>query len=338
MQTTLGDLTTAIERDERARYQFKHLQARLNRWPTPDFPSTPEGTRMKAAVAAATTGGFPDYRNRTDAIVKLARTLLTQMGISPSPVNVLGYDVPVDPGGGFITETGPIPAGTLILPTVRTMIGRIGGIFGMSREIMRATDGKSQSDFQRAFTMALRRIENRELLSDTAPVAGQHPGGLLYTAPDLGTGSPGAIESDIEALFSFVSNGDPIRPFFITSPRGALWHALQRHENGARFPNVKINGGDIAGVPLLTSAAAGNKLILVDAGRLLITDEGLEITASDEAAIQLSDAPSAGATNLVSAFQTDTTFVRLQRYVGWVKAGDDVIAYAELSELAGSPD
>ena len=48
----------------------------------------------------------------------------------------------------------------------------------------------------------------------------------------------------------------------------------------------------------------------VDAGKLLVVDEGLESRASRQAAIQMSDAPTDGATNVVAAFQTNTVFVR----------------------------
>lgn len=324
--------------DRIAKAQFDGLQQRLNGGSVMDLPDSPEHRRLKAAAAAATTAGLPDYRATTDQIVKLARSLVTLMGVSPSPPNVPTYGLPADPGGGFIAQGRPIPAGTLSLDPVWTMIGKIGGIFAISRELVRATDGKAQNDFQRAFTYALRRIENRELLSTTAPIADEHPGGLLHGAPEISAGSAAAIESDIEALFAYVSDGDPIRPFFIASPRAALWLALQQHEGGARFPDVRINGGSIAGVPLLVSAAAANRLILVDAGRLLVTDEGLEVSRSQEAAIQLSTTPSDGATNLVAAFQTNTVFVRLIRYVGWVKSGDDVVAFSEIDALAGSPD
>ena len=43
--------------------------------------------------------------------------------------------------------------------------------------------------------------------------------------------------------------------------------------------------GDIAGVPLLTSPAAGNRVVLVDAGKLAVTDLGLEVSASEQAVL-----------------------------------------------------
>jgi hypothetical protein len=116
-----------------------------------------------------------------------------------------------------------------------------------------------------------------------------------------------------------------------------VWVSLQRTESGARFPNARVDGtGDVAGIRLLTSRAAANQLVLVDAGRLSVVDEGLEVDRSPAGAVQLSDTPSSPA-SLVSALQTSTELIRLTRYLSWTRAGDDVVAFTTIDELAGSP-
>ena len=160
---------------------------------------------------------------------------------------------------------------------------------------------------------------------------------VIAPAPEFGSGSPGDLETAIAEMFAYVTDGQAVAPYFITSPRVALWMALQRTSTGARFPDARFKGGSIGGIPLLTSAGAGNKLILVDAGKLLTVDEGLELQGSRQAAIQMSDAPALGGTNIVSAFQTNTVFVRIMRFVHWTLVTDDAVAYTEIPELAGSP-
>ncbi len=78
---------------------------------------------------------------------------------------------------------------------------------------------------------------------------------------------------------------------------------------------------------------AGNRVILVDAGKLAVTDLGLEVSASEQAALQMSTTPTAGAANVVPACQTDTSFVRIIRYVHWTLATDNAVAFNEISEL-----
>ena len=299
-----------------------------------------EEAHMKAAVTAAGLSGFPDARSTTDAILKLAepRRLLAQLGGIPSEPNTVVYDIPMDPAGGFVPENEPIPMIAISGASVRTGIGKIAAIYGLDEGLVRATEGRMRSVFDQTITRLIWLLENRELLSSTAAVPNGRPAGLLASAPDFGGGSPGDLETAIADMFAYVTDGQAVRPFFIMSPRAALWAALQRTETGARFPHVKITGGDIAGIPLLVSAAAGNKLILIDAGKLLVVDEGVQIEGSRQAAVQMSDTPSVGATNVVAAFQTNTMLVKIQRYVHWTLVTDDAVAYTEIPELAGSPD
>lgn len=331
---TLSDYTLAIETDRRARAQFDLIRHKML-----GIPVDTELIR-KAAVTAVTTTGVPDARATSDAILKLAepRRLLAQMRGVPSPPNTVVFDVPMDAAGGFVSESEPIPMIQLAAGSTRTGIAKIAAIYGISDELVRATDGVMRSRFDQTITRLIWLTENRELLSTTAAVVNGRPAGLLASAPEFGGASAGDLETAIAEMFAYVTDGQAVLPYFITSGRVALWAALQRTSTGARFPNVRINGGDIAGIPLLVSAAAGNKLILVDAAKLLVVDEGLELQGSRQAAIQMSDAPSIGAQNVVAAFQTNVVFVKVQRYVHWVLVTDDAVAFTEIPELAGSPE
>ena len=61
------------------------------------------------------------------------------------------------------------------------------------------------------------------------------------------------------ALWRAVRDGEPDRPYFITSGYGAVYLASLRNEDGAlSFPNVSaVGGGTLFGVPQLVSKAAG---------------------------------------------------------------------------------
>lgn len=331
---TLPDYTASIEIDRRARAQFDLIRHKLL-----GIPIDTEMVR-KAAVTAVTTTGMIDARATSDAILKLAepRRLLAQMRGVPSPPHTTVFDIPMDASaGGFVPENEPIPMIQFTAGSALTGLGKIAGIYAITEELVRATDGVMRTRFDQTITRLVWLAENRELLSTTAAVANGRPAGLLASAPEFGGASAGDLETAIAEMFAYVTDGQAVQPFIITSPRAALWMALQRTSTGARFPNVRINGGDIAGIPLLVSVAAGNKLILVDAGKLLVVDEGLELEGSRQAAIQMSDAPVVGATNVVAAFQTNVVFVKVQRYVHWTRVTDDAVAYTEIPELAGSP-
>lgn len=88
-------------------------------------------------------------------------------------------------------------------------------------------------------------------------------------------------------------------------------------------------------MPLLISKAAAANLILVDALTIAVADGGIELSTSEHAAVVQDTAPSAPA-NVVSGFQTNTSFLRIVRYLHWVKGYADSVGFLTLP-IAGSP-
>ena len=96
-------------------------------------------------------------------------------------------------------------------------------------------------------------------------------------------------------------------------------------------------GGDILGIPLVISAAAGNRLILVDANQVAVHLGNLETEGSGEASIEMTDSPSSGSAQQTSLWQRTSVCVRLSVTATWALLADDAVSFVELSELGGSP-
>jgi hypothetical protein len=96
------------------------------------------------------------------------------------------------------------------------------------------------------------------------------------------------------------------------------------------------DAGDLLGAPLVISQSAGPYLVLVDASDLAIADGGLSVGVSEMAAIQMSDTPTPGAAQLVSAWQNDLVFLRVVRHVHWQLGHADGAAFTTLP-IGGSP-
>jgi hypothetical protein len=143
------------------------------------------------------------------------------------------------------------------------------------------------------------------------------------------------LSAGLEALWKDVRDGDPDRPHFVLSARAAMYlHAL--HEDGAPlFPHVGPMGGTIATVPAVINAAAGNKLILIDAAHIAVSDDGLLVDVANAASVALDDAPSSPA-SLTSVWQSNTSFIRMTRLINWTTTADDAVGVIELP-LDGSP-
>src|SRR5262245_184159 len=184
---------------------------------------------------------------------------------------------------------------------------------------------------------AIRDLEDEALLDSTPAIASERPAGLLYGLTSVGVGSPADIASDLAELWRAVRGGEPEAPAFICAPRAAVYLAtLTAADGGLLFPNAGPLGGTIWNVPLIVSRAAQDFLILIDAGALLVHDDGLTIERSNQTAIQLTTTPSSGPTNLVSGFQTNTRFIKITRFLNWKLGYSDAIALLTLP--IGSPN
>lgn len=352
MDKDLRDLTNRMETNAQARLFLKSKKRNLARLASgPSF--VPEWDAEldryeKAAVGAMSVGNdtaLQRLNGRAYFDIALKRTLLRQMtGMLPVPpltsVGSLRGTLPV---GTWKTEGGAYPAARVNIQQQRTEVTSFGFILPFSKELAQATDDRALSTFERLLTRALVHTEDLLLLDDNAAVDQTSPEGLLYGVGDSGGGSPSVLDDAISAMWHNVSSGDPISPYFVASARGALYLSLLREEGTPRFPNISlVGGGNISGVPLLISQAAGNRLILVDAARLAVADEGVEAEGSKYAAVQLDDAPTMNSTTptpaqAVSAFGTNFVFLKVVRYLHWSRLADDCVGYVTLPVLDGSP-
>ena len=107
-------------------------------------------------------------------------------------------------------------------------------------------------------------------------------------------------------------------------------------QEGHAFANAKLIGGSILGAPLISSAAAGNRLILLDAAELAIYDGPINVERSGVASLAMSDSPSSPASQ-TSLFQTDAVGVKLEYATSWALLSDDGAAALELTALGVSP-
>ena len=92
--------------------------------------------------------------------------------------------------------------------------------------------------------------------------------------------------------------------------------------------------GTLGGVPVVHSAAAGARLILIDGAAVGVADDGLIIDNGPSAAVEFSATPDGGG-GLVSGFQRNLALLRIARYVTWPRGYDDAAGYVDLP--TGSP-
>jgi HK97 family phage major capsid protein/HK97 family phage prohead protease len=99
---------------------------------------------------------------------------------------------------------------------------------------------------------------------------------------------------------------------------------------GPAFPGLTINGGNILGIPVVTSNVTPllTRIVAVHAPSVMLADEGgTEISISREASIIMDSAPSAvvqstpgAAPTFTSMWQNNLVGIRAERWINWGKA------------------
>ena len=345
MQKTFSDRTTDIRTLQRAGAFTDYSRTVLAGRARSDeaWPDTEAHRIIKAAVISTDPAAL---RNTSAEFVKLAQqgTLIGSMRpyFAEVPPYVPVIDLDDDgPGGAFVSQGAALPAAAIPTTALTSDVGRLGEIVVFDQRVVGNRDPRARGLFERMLLNRTRRLEDREFLSSTAAIAGERPAGILATAPEIGGGSPSSFDSDLQELFAYVANGRARAPFLIASARVILY--LATLNDGTRFPNARVDGtGDIAGIRLLASPEAGNKLILLDAARLVVVDDLLEVRGSTAASLQMADNPTNNArtgtgASLISAFQTNSLALSVVRYLWWGFSRSDAVVYVEISELSGSP-
>ena len=338
MEKTLEHLTAEYEHNQRRRMVPQFIRAAL-------LTAIHGGTMAdhlakgrrdqyfeKTVVPALTTGDLGPLTIASRDWVRSLPTILMRMSDATVPAPLL-TQVPTaasDPTPVWVGEGQPAPMALLEPSGPNTTASKFIFLRAFSKEFGRLEEGRALALIDPISRRDVTKIEDALLLSTDPEVAGVSSAGLLRGLSPVGGGSPSSLADDITALWSSVRGGNPDRPYFILSPRGAMYLA-SLHEDGAPlFPHIGPLGGSIFTVPAIVSPAAGDRLILVDAAELAVTDGGLTVEPAYEAAVQLTDSPVNGPATLVSAFQTNSVVVRYVRYLSWVLLANDAVAFIEL--------
>lgn len=335
---TLEDLTRSMEHEARVRTFTKWIRA----VGVGDFEGIADRDLeafRKAAVAAVGPNGSLEQLRHSREFVTLVerRTVLGQLPGTLKAPPFTGVPQPVDePEAEFVADGAPIPVASLSFTSPTTDVAKIALIVGLSKELTRSADPRALDLIQHHLIRGLRLAEDRKFLDANPAVLRERPAGLLYGLSPVGGGSPSSLADDLEELVTAVRDGDADSPAFVLSRRGAAYLASLRTNGVPEFPQLGILGGNIIGIPAIISRAAGNKLILVDGSAVAVVDEGMLVERAENAAVRMDTAPGSGHVQVVSGFQTNTTFVRLVRCLSWSLLTDDCVAYLELP-IGGSP-
>lgn len=335
-----------------------HMYAKNNAQWASETPEVEAYLKTAVGGGTTTTSGWAsewvDNETLVNEFIELLRpaTVIGKLGGMrrvPFNIRVSGQD-----SGATAYWAGQgvaIPVSKLNSIEVTLGIAKATGLVVLTEELVRSSEPSAEMKVRDDLIATITEFTDRRFLDPNyAEVANVSPASITNGVTALTpTGTALAnLRADIQTLFKqFINNNDnPMSATWIMDTGMALTISMMQNALGQNeFPGLTINGGTFAGLPVVVSNSA-NILGSPDSGRMIILaktsdiffadDGGVAIDASREASIEMTDAPTgnaaagtAGTTNLVSMYQSNSVAVRAVRFINWKKARSTAVSFIQ---------
>lgn len=313
---------------------------------------------LKAAVAAGTTtdatyaGNLVYAENLQSEFIEFLRpqTILGKFGqggipsLRAVPFNIRVPGMTAGANGYWVGQGKPKPLTRFSTNVTSLSFAKIAAIAVLTDELIRFSSPSADMLARDQLAAAIRERSDIDFIDPSkAAVANVSPASItngLTPVTSSGT-TADHVRADLKALWEqfLAANLSPTDAVYIMSNRTALALSLMVNALGqAEFPQMTMNGGTLLGVPVIASEyvptdSSGGLIILAKASEIMLADDGqVSVDASNEASLQMNDAPDdppTASTVLVSMFQMNMVALRAERYINWTKARADSVAYLQ---------
>lgn len=199
---------------------------------------------------------------------------------------------------------------------------KLGALLPVTNEVLKGIGEDFESALSRDLVSAVAELEGVSFIDPgNAGVTAENPASVLYGINPVSASAAPAV--DIKALIKAFT-GDLETAVLVCSPE----KAVTLHDAG--YEGAGARGGEIAGVPLVTSAAAGNTVALIDPSRILLSDDGITMDISKESLVQ-TGTDSNGEPQYMSLFQQNISAIRAVRYLSWQRVDQSAAAWLSAS-------
>lgn len=302
---------------------------------------------LKAAVAAGTTtdgtwaGPLAQLQQMASEFIELLRpqTVLGRLtGLRNVPFNVQMPRTTSGTSVGWVGQGAAKPITKMGFESITLPFNKIAGIVVLTEELMRFSNPNAEATVRTDLTEAVAQFMDQQFLNPAVAASGTtSPASITNGAHSVAfTGTSIAqITADGVAAITYLSNNNiPLTgAYWIMHPRTALFIGTQRTTQDVfAFPGLGVDGGTWLGLPVLTTGnmtvdtGADTFIVLVQPREVLVADEGgVTIDVSNQASVQMSDAPAAGAQSLVSFWQNNLVGIKAERYITWRRRRDPAV-------------
>jgi HK97 family phage prohead protease len=304
----------------------------------------PAGTTITgnwaATLVGEETGAVADF-------VEFLRpqTILGRFGVGGVPaLRSVMFRVPLitqtTGGEGYwVGESKAKPLTSFVF--TRTMLEplKVANICVLTEESIRYSSPKADTIVRDSLAAALRQRLDEDFIDPAkTAVAGTSPASITNGAETIASTGDDAddIRLDIRSVWAkyTAENNPPSSGVWIMSSNSAVALAMLTNPLGQpEFGSMSMTGGTLQGMPVIASDYVGDIVILVNASDIYLADEGgINVDASREASLEMSDAPAhtsgvPTAASLVSMWQTNSVAIRAERTINWLRRRDPGVVY-----------
>lgn len=298
----------------------------------------------KAAVAAGTTsdaswaGALVPFQTLATEFVEMLRpqTILGRLtGVRRVPFNVHVSRVTGGVSAGWVGQSKPKPLSAMSLDSVYLGFAKISAIVALSNELVRFSSPSAEAVVSQDMSAAVIAFQDTQFIdSSVTAVTDTNPASITNgITPISSTGSTvAAIVNDVASMFAagIAGNVAYVDGAWVMHPRTANYLGSLLTTGGQLlWPSIGVRGGSWYGLPVLTSASVpiesggGTSITLIDGGEVFLADDdGVTLSASNEASVQMLTNPATGATTEVSFFQANLAGIRVERWCNWARRHD----------------
>ncbi|MNP14312.1 Phage capsid family protein [compost metagenome] len=249
----------------------------------------------------------------------------------------------------WVGEGKPKPVSALAFDTTTLRFTKAAGIVVLTDELVRFSNPSAEALVQADLTASMAQFLDVAFVDPAiAEVAEVSPASITHgVTPIVASGTTAdALKADVKRLFAafLAANMTPAGAVWIMTPTMALTISMMNNALGqSEFPGIDMNGGTFMGLPVIVSESvpatpgsgspvtgAGQRLILAKASEILLADDGgVTIDVSREASLQMNSAPTSGATELVSLWQSNMVALRAERFINWKRRRLQAVGYID---------
>lgn len=266
------------------------------------------------------------------------RSIIGRMaGFRRVPFNI---SVPRSTSGTSVSWVGsgqPTMVTAMSLETVNFKHSKIAGIVVATRELVTSANPDATQLFHDDLSNGIVEFSDQQFLDPSvSEIVGVSPAAITNGAPSIASvgDTADAFAEDFKALVALIDTS-LVAPFLIMRPTTAVGLAAL---DSQLTSHVGALGGTIGGIPVITSAnvpsdadsPSDNLIVLVDAADIFLSDDGISITSSEHAILQMvsnPDSPVTASTEFISLWQRNLVAVMATRFVRWQRRRENSVAF-----------